>query len=393
MPRARWANLAIFIAEGVLIMGALFLLLALLECDEQAQGLDWPRLPPCTAEGSAPACEVERAFTPEDVAARLAGRDEAVWCEQEELVFLHRAKADAIFLNGGLQAPMHRVGTSNYWSLVARVRDLPKATIGYAFLPLRSAVPLWDAQVFRAWRGSQAPPEPPHVESLAGSIETHELDAPLLDGSRRLTVYRTPIRGAPEPLRVVYLTDGHMTADLARFIEPLITQASLPPVLLVGVHAAASSGLVRYGEKRAAEYLEPHDSERFAAHEKFFMDEVMPWAEKTCGASHERRERALFGVSNGGAFVLSLALRHRDRVGNVVAFSVASSRPLKPEAPDTRFYFVAGTLEPPLLELTKEWAKRLAEGGAETVFRERVAGHDAVMWREEFPAALQWIFR
>ncbi|WP_216855386.1 hypothetical protein [Paenibacillus alba] len=54
--------------------------------------------------------------------------------------------------------------------------------------------------------------------------------------------------------------------------------------------------------------------------------------------------------------------------------------------------YVAGTLEPFFLENATRWAAALRDAGADVEMRERVASHDDVMWREEFPLMVAWAF-
>jgi enterochelin esterase-like enzyme len=61
-------------------------------------------------------------------------------------------------------------------------------------------------------------------------------------------------------------------------------------------------------------------------------------------------------------------------------------------APLPRTYLVAGTLEPFFLDNAARWAAALRGAGADVVMSERIAGHDAAMWREEFPLMVAWAF-
>ena len=60
--------------------------------------------------------------------------------------------------------------------------------------------------------------------------------------------------------------------------------------------------------------------------------------------------------------------------------------------PLPRMYLVAGTLEPFFLDNAARWAAALRNADADVVMRERVAGHDDAMWREEFPLMIAWAF-
>ena len=60
--------------------------------------------------------------------------------------------------------------------------------------------------------------------------------------------------------------------------------------------------------------------------------------------------------------------------------------------PLPRTYLVAGTLEPFFLENATRWAAALRDAAGNVLIRERVAGHDHAMWREEFPSMVVWAF-
>src|SRR5262249_36781561 len=120
-------------------------------------------------------------------------------------------------------------------------------------------------------------------------------------------------------------------------------------------------------------------------------------AEREHGAATEPAHRFVFGFSNGAAFAKAMSLRHADRFGGVIPFSLGWDRgfdpPRWPPGAAPRQYLVAGTLEPPFREETAAWAAKLASLGAPHVHRERVAGHDLNMWQDEFPAAVKWVLR
>jgi enterochelin esterase-like enzyme len=90
----------------------------------------------------------------------------------------------------------------------------------------------------------------------------------------------------------------------------------LPPLLLVGTAHGP-------GTMRQQEYLFGWSPKHFEAHEKFFCEEVIPWAEREWGASRKRMERAVYGCSNSAPFALLMANRHPDLFGHVFAMMVA----------------------------------------------------------------------
>jgi predicted esterase len=114
---------------------------------------------------------------------------------------------------------------------------------------------------------------------------------------------------------------------------------------------------------------------------------------------NDRRNCAVFGFSNGGAFAVAMGCRHPDRFGQVIAFSVAKS-PLQPilgaKTPDQhpRFYLAAGRrgAEKMFKRHTLSLAKSFRRRGAECVFVERDAGHDFGFRQKEFVVGVSWAF-
>lgn len=162
----------------------------------------------------------------------------------------------------------------------------------------------------------------------------------------------------------------------------------MPPTLSVGVHRLADEML------RLHEYSPHFDPQRFAAHERFFVEEIGAWVRSRFGITLSAERTAVFGVSAGGELALALGLRHPDRYGAIFSSSPgAGYRPpdmLPSRLPRT--YLVAGTLEPFFLENAARWATALRAANADVMMSERVAGHDAAMWRAEFPLMVAWAF-
>jgi enterochelin esterase-like enzyme len=167
---------------------------------------------------------------------------------------------------------------------------------------------------------------------------------------------------------------------------------TLKPVILIGAHAARE--LPGISDPRAAEYLPGFNEEGFARHEEFFHAELIAWAEMTYGASRNRADRAIFGLSNGAAFASYMGIHHPDTFGAVIAFSQGwEVEYIPPEnALTVRFYLQVGTLEPIFHTTTIQWRDILRQAGVEIEYRERVSGHDPVQWREGLPDPLIWVF-
>jgi enterochelin esterase-like enzyme len=225
--------------------------------------------------------------------------------------------------------------------------------------------------------GPEPPPEPPRADPIAGKLVTATLD---YDGGRQVTVYVPP---AP-PEAVVFAGDGQGISQWGRFLEA----AEVPSTMIVGVHGLADE------TARLHEYSPVFDAERFAAHERFFVDDVRRWARSRFGVALPTERSAVFGVSAGGELALALGLRHPDVYGAV--FSGSPGGGYKPTGvmPSSipRTYLVAGTLEPFFLNNAARWAVALRDAGADVVMSERVASHGDALWRAEFPLMLAWAF-
>ena len=224
---------------------------------------------------------------------------------------------------------------------------------------------------------SEAPPESPSDDPIAGALVTETFD---YDDGRQVTVYVPS--GPPEA--IVFAADGQMISRWGRFLEA----ADVPSTMIVGVHRATDETL------RLHEYSPTFDSERFAAHERFFVDEVGAWARSRFRVTLPAERTAVFGVSAGGELALAMGLRHPDRFGAIFSGSPGAGYrpPNVMPSPLPRTYLVAGTLEPFFLDNAARWAGALRRADADVVMSERVAGHDGAMWRDELPLMVAWAF-
>jgi pimeloyl-ACP methyl ester carboxylesterase len=215
------------------------------------------------------------------------------------------------------------------------------------------------------------------VSSIAGElvIETFEYD-----GGRQVRVY---VPSEP-PEAVVFAGDGQLISQWGGVLEA----ADLLPTMIVGVYGLADETL------RLHEYSPVFDPERFAAHEKFFVDDVRGWVRSRFGVALPNERTAVFGVSAGGELALAIGLRHPDLYGAIFCASPGGGYRPPEVMPRSvpRAYLVAGALEPFFLKNATRWAVALRDAGAEVVMSERVASHGDAFWREEFPLMVAWAF-
>jgi len=215
------------------------------------------------------------------------------------------------------------------------------------------------------------------MPSIEGELVTETLE---YDGGRQVTVY---VPSDP-PEAVVFAGDGQLIAQWGGALEA----ADVPPTMIVGAHRLDDETL------RLHEYSPAFDPVRFAAHEKFFVEDLRRWARSRFGVALPAERTAVFGVSASGELALAIGLRHPDVYGAIFCASPGGGyRP--PEAMPRsvpRAYLVAGTLEPFFLENARRWATALRDAGAEVVMTERVGSHGGVFWREELPLMVAWAF-
>jgi enterochelin esterase-like enzyme len=216
------------------------------------------------------------------------------------------------------------------------------------------------------------------MSPTAGQLVTETFN---YDGGRQVTVYVPP---AP-PESIVFAGDGGW--HISRLSE-VIEAADAPSTMIVGVHGLTDD------DARLQEYSPVFDAERFAAHEKFFVEDVRHWVQPRFGVALPAERSAVWGASIGGELALAIGFRHPDIYGAV--FSASPGGGYRPPAvmpsPLPRVYLVAGTLEPFFLENATRWAVALRDAGADVVMTERVGSHGDAFWKEEFPLMVAWAF-
>ena len=215
------------------------------------------------------------------------------------------------------------------------------------------------------------------MASIAGEFVTETFD---YDGGRQVTVYVPP----DQPDAVVFAGDGQMVSQWGRVLEA----ADVPSTLIVGVHRSVDETL------RLQEYSPGFDPERFAAHGKFFVEDVRRWTRSRFGIAMPAGRTAVLGVSAGGELALAQGLRHPDVYGAVFCASPGAGYrpPAVMPSPLPRAYFVAGTLEPFFHENATRWAVALREAGADVIMTERAGSHGGAFWQQEFPSMVAWAF-
>ena len=215
------------------------------------------------------------------------------------------------------------------------------------------------------------------MPSIAGELVTETFE---YDGGRLVSVYVPP----DPPDAIVFAGDGQSTA----FWGGVLEAADMRSTMIVGSHGLADE------MARICEYSPGFEPERFAAHEKFFVDDVRAWVRSRFGVALAAERTAVFGASAGGELALAIGLRHPDIYSAIFCASPGGGYrpPDVMPSPIPRTYLVAGTEEPFFLENATRWAVALRDVGADVVMNERTGGHGGAFWGEEFPLMVAWAF-
>lgn len=115
-------------------------------------------------------------MTPDQIVQRRQQAGAPAWADGDIFIAVYQGEADEVLLGGGIQLPPWRVGESDLWVAMARVRDLPQCVIGYFFLPLQGDQPVPNQGQSGVWRGAEAPPAPERAAALAGRLREHRLE-------------------------------------------------------------------------------------------------------------------------------------------------------------------------------------------------------------------------
>lgn len=216
-------------------------------------------------------------------------------------------------------------------------------------------------------------------EGVAGELVTEEFE---YDGGRRVTVYVPP----DPPEAVVFAGDGQLISQWGGDLEA----TDIPPTMIVGAHRTDDPDEMA----RIREYSPSFDEERFAAHERFFVDDVRNWVRSRFGVALPAERTAVCGVSASGELALAMGLRHPSVYGAVFCASPGGGYhpPAVLPSPLPRTYLVAGTQEPWFLENATRWADALRDAEADVVMTERAGGHGDPFWQTEFPLMVAWAF-
>jgi enterochelin esterase-like enzyme len=201
------------------------------------------------------------------------------------------------------------------------------------------------------------------------------------DGGRQVTAYIP----AETPEAVVFAGDGQLISQWGEFLN---APDDVPPTMLVAAHRLDDE------MERIHEYSPGFEPERFAAHEKFFVEDVRDWVRTRFDVALPAERTAVFGVSASAELALAIGLRHPDIYGAIFCASPGGGYQPPGDMGSVlpRAYFVGGTEEEWFLENATRWADALRDAKADVVLTERAGSHGGDFWRQELPLMAAWAF-
>jgi enterochelin esterase-like enzyme len=225
----------------------------------------------------------------------------------------------------------------------------------------------------------------PHAELApstgpAGVVQEHTLPGTEDAAPRRVAIYTPPGYAASKRYPVVFFHDGTLMLQrgVPAILDALQEQKRIAPLVAVFVDPLS----------RAEDY-KASDSFR-----RFFLDELVPWAEQRVRMSANPAERAVVGVSRGAIAALDLAMHAPERFGRcgllIPSFAptrileVLSESPTRPIS----FAVVAAAFDRQWLRDAQTLEGILDAKGYERRMQVVQEGHNVQAWRAHIDEVL-----
>lgn len=217
--------------------------------------------------------------------------------------------------------------------------------------------------------------------------------------TRAICVWRPPNAPATR-LPTLYMADGMDGVHIALLdMRAAIMSGAMQPVLVMATDPKANA------MDRAEEYVRGirvgergrGGTRAFDQHEKWWLEFVLPWAERTQRAADDPAHRFIGGFSNGADFALTMALHHPDKFGGALAHSPVGADPLwvGDAAGGQRWVITGGTRETSgSLTRGGDLPRRISEALARKDPVRTCIGaweHRGRFWRQLTPGSVGWL--
>lgn len=255
------------------------------------------------------------------------------------------------------------------------------------------------------------PPEPWEVQNVPhGEVHHHFYKSGIIGDQRDFLVYTPPgYAGSRAKLPVLYLlhgfsdnAEGWTVVGKANFIlDNLIAEKKVKPMIVVmplgyGVPGFASHSGRNFGDRSLT-------TRNFTNFRSALLTEVLPMVEKQYRVSARREDRAIAGLSMGGAETLFTGLENVDKFAYIGAFSSGGLPANKPDdvfgdvtAESTKklkvFWMSCGTADG-LIGFQRGFAEWCTQRGIKVTTNESGGGHEWPNWRRYLVQFTQMIFK
>jgi len=215
--------------------------------------------------------------------------------------------------------------------------------------------------------------------------------------TRNVWVWRPANAPADTRLPVLYIADGLDGVFIAvSHLKASIDSGVVPPILIVAIDPKPRP------EQRAAEYVRsyPGGGDAYPVHERWIIEQVIPWAERTQRAANDREHRFIGGFSNGADWALSMANDHPDLFAGALLHSPfgGSAAWVGEHAGQVRWVVTGGTRETSGSvdrggDLPRQIIDALERRGATVRGCIGPWNHSGRPWRELTPGSLVWLMQ
>jgi len=239
------------------------------------------------------------------------------------------------------------------------------------------------------------------VQAIRAEIEaeTHCYVSPGPEGGgrRAICVWRPASAGA-EDLPTLYMVDGMMGIYVAAIpLKRAMEAGTVAPMMVIGLDPQADP------EDRAAEYVRHfHGSKTYEAHNKWFIEYVIPWAESKRHAAADPAKRFVGGFSNGADWAVTTASENAALFAGVLVHSpmMTKNKGAKywTESGASRLRWVvsggteevSGTIKPKA-DLPKKLIRSLTASGAPVRACVGKWEHELRAWRKISAGSIVWM--
>jgi len=253
------------------------------------------------------------------------------------------------------------------------------------------------------------PPEPWEVRDVPhGEIRHIFYKSAIIGDQRDYFVYTPPGYSRARRYPVLYLLHGYSDTanawtEVGRanvILDNLIAEGKAKPMLVV---MPLGYGIPDFASPGGPGFQPARTKRNYDLFRRALLEEVIPRVDSEFAVSHQARNRAIAGLSMGGAESLYTGLNNLDKFADIGAFSSGGVTAgfdtmfpnLRASVANRRLkhlYIACGT-EDGLIKTNRDLVKWLASKGVRLIQVETPGRHAWMVWRRNLVAFAQLLFR